>query len=158
MMKIGILSDTHSFIHPQVIKVINQCDFAIHAGDIIDKKTLLLLKPKQRLIAVQGNNDTHLGDLKEVETLDFPSGKIVIEHGHRHGAHQPCHASLRRAYPDAKMIVYGHTHKQVLDQTQTPWVINPGAAGEIRNYGGAKCLVININDSQEWQIKPYMFD
>lgn len=157
MTKIGILSDTHGFIHPEVITLINQCDFAIHAGDIIDFETLNALQPKQKIIAVKGNNDNHLSHLKAVEILDLPAGKIAIEHGHQHGIHQPCHASLRRTYADAKAIIYGHTHKQIIDQTQTPWIINPGAAGEIRNYGGAKCIVITIDDLQEWQIDAFNF-
>jgi putative phosphoesterase len=155
--KIGILSDTHGVVHPGVVEVINQCDIAIHAGDIVDIKVLQKLNPKQKLVAVQGNNDTHLADFREVEMLDLPGGKIVIEHGHKHGHHQPSHDSLRETYPDAKVIVYGHTHKQVIDKDKTPWVINPGAAGEIRNHGGAKCFVIDVSDSQEWIITPYTF-
>ncbi|WP_225879830.1 metallophosphoesterase family protein [Abyssogena phaseoliformis symbiont] len=80
-----------------------------------------------------------------------------MEHGHEHGAHQPSHDSLRAAYPNAKIIIYGHTHKQVIDQEKIPWVINPGAAGQVRNHGSAKCFVLETNHSQEWKITPYMF-
>ncbi|MBW5290354.1 MAG: phosphodiesterase, MJ0936 family [Candidatus Ruthia sp. Asou_11_S2] len=123
--KIGILSDTRGFIHPDIVKLMNQCDIVIHAGDIIDVQTLQALKPKQKLIAIQGNNDAHITHLNLVEKLNLPNGEIVIEHGHEYGAHQPSHDSLRVAYPNAKIIIYGHTHKQVIDQEKTPWVINP---------------------------------
>lgn len=157
MLKLCILSDSHGFIHPEIIQIANQCDIAIHAGDIIDEATLIQLKPKQKLVAIKGNNDDHIASLGKVEFLEFPSGKIAIEHGHLHGHHKPSHESLRATYPDAKIIIYGHTHKQVIDQESTPWVINPGASGDIRNHGGAKCLVLEVSDTQEWSITPYIF-
>ncbi|NYT52584.1 MAG: metallophosphoesterase family protein [Candidatus Vesicomyosocius endoextente] len=155
---IGILSDTHGFIHPNIIKLMNQCDIIIHAGDIIDEKTLQTLKPKQKLIAIQGNNDTHITHLNLIEKLSFSSGNIIIEHGHKHGHHQPSHNSLRSAYPNSKIIIYGHTHKQVIDKIKTPWIINPGAAGKTRNHGGSKCFILKINHFQKWQIIPYIFN
>jgi len=157
-LKIGILSDTHGFIYEEIIHIINQCDIAIHAGDIIDEKTLLLLKPKQMVIAVQGNNDSHLTQLRATESLELPGGILVVDHGHTHGHHKPSHESLRKAYADAKVVIYGHTHKQVIDQDHYPWIVNPGAAGMVRNHGGAKCLVIDIDHAHEWVITPYTFN
>lgn len=156
-IKIGILSDTHGFVHPSIISLISQCDVTIHAGDIINEKTLLTLKPKQLLIAIQGNNDAHLTQLKKVEKLNFPGGLIVVDHGHTHGRKHPCHDSLKNTYPDAKVIIYGHTHKQLIEQGSIPWIINPGAAGEVRNHGGSKCIVLTIESAQNWSIKPYTF-
>ncbi len=153
-MKIGILSDTHGWIHPQIIQLMNNCDQVVHAGDVIDKHTLDVITPK--LTAVRGNNDIHLTQLPTIKTLDLPGGKLAVEHGHQHGWQTPSHESLRRAHATVKAIIYGHTHKQVIDQTQNPWVINPGAAGAVRNHGASKCLVIEANDKQ-WQITPYTF-
>ncbi|SUZ50039.1 uncharacterized protein METZ01_LOCUS2893, partial [marine metagenome] len=158
VLKIGILSDTHGTVHPQIVELINDCDFALHAGDIVDIEVLQKLNPKQEVFAVRGNNDYHITHLEDVEVLSLPGGKIVIEHGHRHGHYEPCHDSLRKSYPDAKAIIYGHTHRQVIDQTKTPWVINPGAAGETRNYDGAKCLMITIDSEKEWGIESHSFD
>lgn len=155
MTKIGILSDTHGWIHPKIIKLMNTCEQIIHAGDVINASTLGVFTVP--LIAVQGNNDTHLTHLPTVETLQLPGGNLVVEHGHQHGWHTPCHDSLRAAHPNAKAIIYGHTHKQIIDKSTTPWVINPGAAGAIRNHGGSKCLVLDVVDAQSWQITPYTF-
>ncbi|WP_428095711.1 metallophosphoesterase family protein [Candidatus Thioglobus sp.] len=157
LLTIGILSDTHGFIHPGIISLINQCDIAIHAGDIIDKESLLLLKPKQKLVAVQGNNDAHLTQFKMVEKIDLPGGFIMVDHGHTHGHAKPSHGSLKNTYADAKMVVYGHSHKQLIEQDSTPWIVNPGAAGNVRNHGGSKCLVLTIISAQNWQIKSHIF-
>ena len=59
MIEVGILSDTHGVIHPEIIKLMNTCDFVIHAGDIVDEASLGVLNPKQKMIAVKGNNDIH---------------------------------------------------------------------------------------------------
>lgn len=156
-LKIGILSDTHGFIHPHIINLFDQCDIVVHAGDIVDDETLCLLRPKHQIVAVQGNNDQHLTELKTTESLELPGGTLVVNHGHLFGHKQPSHDSLREAYPEVKMIVYGHTHKQLIEQDQTPWVVNPGAAGLTRNHGSSKCLLLTINAEQNWHVEPYNF-
>ena len=158
MIKVGILSDTHGVIHPEIIKLMNDCDFVIHAGDIVDEDSLRVLRPKQKMIAVKGNNDLHISSLGEVEMLDLPGGNITVEHGHMHGHIQPSHDSLRDTYPNAKIVVYGHTHKQVIDKEGSTWVVNPGSAGKTRNYGAAKCLKLTIKNNNEWDIEPQIFD
>ncbi len=105
MIKIGILSDTHGVIHPGVIGLMNECDFVIHAGDIVDENSLSALNPKQKMIAVKGNNDQHISSFGEVELVEFPGGNIAIEHGHLHGHVQPSHDSLRATYPDSQVII-----------------------------------------------------
>ena len=116
------------------------------------------INPKQKFIAVKGNNDIHIDTLNEVEVLELPGGNIVIEHGHMHGHFEPSHDSMRETYPEAKAIIYGHTHKQVIDNKELPWVVNPGSAGQIRNYGAAKCLTLTIEDQDEWTIEPHVYD
>lgn len=153
-MRIGILSDSHGWIHPSIINLMNTCDKIIHAGDIIEENTLEAFTVP--LTAVKGNNDGHL-KFSNIETLNLLGGKIVIEHGHKHGWQTPSHESLRQSHPNAKAIIYGHTHKQVIDTESSPWVINPGASGAVRNGGSSKCLVLEISNAQCWQITPYKF-
>ncbi len=159
---VAVVSDTHSFLDPRIIDIVSECDIAVHAGDICGADILESMKPKSgKVYAVTGNNDPycHISNttLPQVLSFDAPGGKISIEHGHVHGAHQPDHNSLREAHSDAKVVIYGHTHKQVIDKEAKPWVINPGAAGKTRNHGGPSCLVIQCSDSSEWKIKKYRF-
>jgi putative phosphoesterase len=153
-MKIGILSDSHGWIHPEIINLMNGCDKIIHAGDIMEVQTLEAFTVP--LIAVRGNNDTHLA-FADVETLTLPGGILAVEHGHEHGWQTPSHDSLRETHANAKMVIYGHTHKQVVDTNTSPWIVNPGASGAVRNKGGSKCLVLTINDAQSWEITPHNF-
>ena len=162
IVTIAVISDTHAHLDPRIIEIISECDIAIHAGDICGADILEKMKPKRgEVIAVTGNNDPycHISNKKlpEVMSVDLPGGKITIEHGHVHGAHKPCHDSLRATHSDAKVIIYGHTHKQVIDKSGAPWVVNPGAAGKTRTHGGPSCLVITCSDVEEWDIKKHRF-
>ena len=120
-VRVAIISDTHSYLSLQIIKLIKQCDIAVHAGDIGCKAILDSMRPKTgKVVAVCGNNDhsyawaedeTHvLEKIPQTTELELPGGKLAVEHGHLHGILTPSHDKLRKAHPYAKAIVYGHTH------------------------------------------------
>jgi putative phosphoesterase len=164
---VAIISDTHASLHDEIKAIIRQCDIAIHAGDICDADILDEMQPKTgRVIAVTGNNDherswpdhqTHLvKELPAVASLELPGGLVKIEHGHVHDMNSPDHQDLREAHPEARLVVYGHTHRKVIDDYKQPWVVNPGAAGAIRTRGGASCLVLTATETL-WKIDSYRF-
>ncbi len=158
-ISVAIISDTHGYLDPRIQQIIQQCDYAIHAGDICGATILEAMQPKQGVIAVAGNNEprcmAHI-PLPTVSELSLPGGIICIEHGHEHGHHTPDHDSLRSKHAHARVIVYGHTHKLIQDKSALPWIINPGAAGQTRTNGGPSCLVLSAND-QHWDIKEFRF-
>jgi len=162
---VGILSDSHGHLDPRVKETVNRCDYIIHAGDIFNAAVLAQLQPSQKLIAVAGNNDypafwaaeefDTVNALADSESLTLPGGKIYTEHGHRLGNH-PDHQQLRKDHPDARLIVYGHTHHRIIDQHATPWVVNPGASGKTRTHGGPSCLILRI-DGDSWSLQEHVF-
>jgi len=160
-LSIGIISDTHAHLDARIIEVLKDCDYAIHAGDICGEDILDAMQPKTGdIFVVTGNNDPfcHIGrDLPQTISLELPNGKISIEHGHLHGHHKPSHDSMRTAHADSRIVIYGHTHKQVVDKEAIPWVINPGAAGITRNHGGPSCLVLHC-DGDNWEIEKIRFE
>jgi putative phosphoesterase len=164
---VAIISDTHAELHPQIEALVRNCDIAIHAGDICDGKVLDSMHPKSgQVIAVAGNNDHERGwpdhqaeqvrALPRIACLELPGGLVKIEHGHIHDMISPDHEDLREAHPEARLVVYGHTHRKVIDDFKTPWVVNPGAAGATRTRGGASCLVLTA-DENLWKIDSYRF-
>ncbi len=160
--KVAVISDTHSYLDPRIAEIIRECDMAVHAGDICGVDVLDLMQPRSgKVIAVAGNNDPycHLTNtaLPEVTRFDVEGETIVVEHGHVHGAQQPSHESLRKTHTDAKLIIYGHTHKKVVDKSARPWVVNPGAAGSTRTNGGPSCLIIECHPNDEWHINEFRF-
>ena len=166
-VRVAILSDTHGYVCPDVLEIVQGCDAAVHAGDIGGSKVLDLLDASVGSThAVRGNNDVPglwAGDeLDMLKTLPWaaeirlPGGTLAVEHGHIHGAMSPDHEKLRSAHPEARVIVYGHTHKLLIDRSNSPWIINPGAAGRIRNQGGPSCLVLNAGPDC-WDIETFRF-
>ncbi len=160
---LGIISDTHAYMDPGILYQIQHCDAVIHAGDICDGAVLDQLEEAcERVIAVTGNNDHErvwpkdqhavVNALPEVVTINLPGGDVAVEHGHRHGMHKPCHSSLRATHPQARMIVYGHTHEAVWDKDKTPWIINPGAAGKTRTQGGPSCVILSAS-AANWELE-----
>lgn len=164
---VAIISDTHAYLDPRIAALVAQADIAIHAGDICACEILESMKPTSgKVVAVAGNNDHSLLCMQEaidtpqrlpdIQTLELPGGIVKIEHGHRHDMHKPEHADLRAAHPEARAVVYGHTHKQVVDQSEDIWVLNPGAAGRTRTRGGPGCLILTANDT-DWQVEAHRF-
>ncbi len=164
---VALVSDTHGYIFPEVLGVVADCDIVVHAGDIMGKHILDDLHARnEQVIAVAGNNDIPerwpeaerdtVIALPRIAELELPGGVVAVEHGHEHGWASPDHAGLRAAHPHAKMIVYGHTHHRMVDKSQDPWIVNPGAAGKVRNNGGPSCLVLTAGE-RSWDIETIKF-
>ncbi len=167
-VSVALISDTHGALHPEIEKLVRQCDIAIHAGDICDGRILDRLQPRSgRVIAVAGNNDherlwpadqrERVRALPQVARIDLPGGIVEIEHGHAHDWMKPSHEDLRNAHPEARLVVYGHTHSKIIDDFRKPWVVNPGAAGATRTHGGPSCLILYASE-QHWRIDSHRFD
>jgi len=160
--KIAIISDTHGYLNPQIAEAIHQCDIAVHAGDVGNAEVIESMRPKLRQVyLVRGNNDTAskwpnhqkdcLHQLHEQITLDLPGGTIAIIHGHKQNPVASRHALLRKKFSFARAIIYGHSHRLCVDQEHEPWVLNPGAAGKARTYGGPSCLILHVSHSH-WHL------
>lgn len=132
-MRLGIISDTHNLLRPQVFEVFRPVDRILHAGDIGDSDILAGLEAIAPVTAVWGNTDDMAMRAKvpEIVETDIEGFRFLVVHGHQLGSPTP--ESLNQAWPDAEVIVYGHTHRPLLtivDQVVT--VMNPGGAGPFR--------------------------
>lgn len=152
-MCVALVADTHGFLDPRLAAVVRDCDLCAHGGDVGNRDVLVALAPRRGVvIAVRGNNDVAgkwpradralLDDLDDEATIDLPGGRLVAVHGDRWPARNR-HTRLRRAFPDAGAVMYGHSHRLVCDRAERPWVLNPGAAGRVRTYGGPSCLILH---------------
>jgi len=166
-LQIAILSDTHGFLDQNVAQVVSSCDIAVHAGDVGGLSVLQNLGPRKKIVlAVRGNNDIPtkwpkteakaLSQMPLEATLDLPGGRLVVTHGDRAGAPKRRHERLRKTFPAARMIVYGHSHRLVCDFDQIPWVVNPGSAGRARTFGGPSCLVLTAG-KKKWRLRRIRF-
>ena len=127
---IGLISDTHGLLRPDVHTALAGVELILHAGDvggdaILDE--LELIAPVQ---AVYGNTDEP-GQPRLVTAIDIVVGGLRIHVSHGHEVGSPTPEKLLAKY-DAEVIVYGHTHKQLVRRGDKSLVVNPGAAGPRR--------------------------
>lgn len=132
-MRLGVISDTHGLLRPEVFDVFKQVDHILHAGDVGEPEILIELEALAPVTAVYGNADGPelRARLRQVAEVELDNFAIVVTHGDQLG--HPTPEALHAAFPKADIIVYGHTHKpllEVVDRTVT--VINPGGAGRPR--------------------------
>lgn len=167
-LTLAILSDTHGYLDPAVADVVRNCDVALHAGDIMGAGVLDQLEPRLgKVIAVRGNNDSpalwhraeahRVHDMPEAVEIHCPGGVIAMEHGHRLATIDSDHFPLAYRYPDARLVVYGHTHRLRLDDDLQPWLLNPGAAGAERTGSGPSCCRLHI-DGSRWRVEMFRFE
>ncbi len=166
-MRIGIVSDTHGALDPRILEAVARCDALVHAGDVGSDAVLDALRAvNDDVTAVLGNNDVRskwvgtpasIDGLLEEATLELPGGTLVVVHGHRVLPAKRRHQRLRALHPDARAVVYGHSHRRVLDLDTSPWVINPGAAGRARTFGGPSACILTAS-VRRWRVESIVFE
>lgn len=81
MIKIGVLSDTHNMLRPQVTAQLSQCKMILHAGDICKTEILEKLKTIAPVRAVRGNNDKEWAKaIPYIDTFDCYGIQILMCH------------------------------------------------------------------------------
>lgn len=126
---VGLISDTHGLVRPEVFPALEGVELILHAGDV-GEGVLEELNAIAPVHAVYGNTDpAGFPGLEEALELDLGGVSVHVSHGHEVGSPDP--EKLLAAY-SADVIVYGHTHKQLVVNVEGRWVINPGAAGAQR--------------------------
>ncbi len=134
-MRLGIISDTHGLLRPEVFTAFEGVDHILHAGDVGPLDLLTELEAIAPVTAVYGNTDGWEGRdrLPQVARVELDGFRIVVTHGDQLGAPTP--EKLHAAFPEAEIIVYGHTHKPLLTLVDVVvTVMNPGGAGQ-RRFG-----------------------
>jgi putative phosphoesterase len=127
---IGLISDTHGLLRPQVHQALAGVELILHAGDVGGDAILDELALIAPVLAVFGNTDPP-GDPRLSELIERIIGGVSIHVSHGHEVGSPTPARLLARYP-AQVIVYGHTHRQLVSRAEERLVVNPGAAGARR--------------------------
>ena len=148
-MRIGLVADTHcpEFVErlpDELFEALAGVDLVLHAGDVNARSTLNELARIAPVEAVRGDHDGALPDLPATRELTLEGKRIVLVHGQRPrwieepntllwtlslGLFRPntgLPRSLRRRFPGADVIVYGHTHRADVTEVEGALVVNPG--------------------------------
>jgi uncharacterized protein len=129
-MKLGLISDTHNYLDPRVLKVFEGVEHILHAGDVGLQMLLVELQQIAPVTAVYGNTDEGL-PLRETERITLAGKKFLIHHIVTPGLGSPRIDSLLHTdRPD--VVMFGHTHKPYAEWVDGMLYFNPGSAGKKR--------------------------
>ena len=150
---VGLISDTHGLLRPEVHQALQGVDLILHAGDVGGQEILDELRIIAPVHAVYGNTDP-TWDPNLAKEIVLPIGNIDVHLSHGHELGSPTPKKLAEAYSQ-RVIVYGHTHKQLVTTVGEQLVINPGAAGQRRFNLSPSVARLTITDGKpEVEIVP----
>jgi putative phosphoesterase len=128
-MEIGIISDTHSLVRPEVYAAFEGVDLILHAGDIGSHDVILELEPIAPVKAVAGNVDTDLSHRFE-ENTSFSLENYAIHL--QHILHDIPEENAVTDSPISEIFIFGHSHQPMNRQVGSALYFNPGSAGPRR--------------------------
>ena len=154
LMRIGVIADTHcpEFLEElpaAVLERLRGVDLILHAGDVGDHQTLERLRELAPVEAVRGDHDAKLRGLPLRRLVEVGGRRIAVIHGNRSRLlEEPITLVatftlglvwlrlglgrwLRRQFPEADVIVYGHTHRAFVEEVDGALVFNPGAVYQV---------------------------
>lgn len=147
--RVGVIADTHcpEFLErlpARVFEVFDSTDLILHAGDIDGEGTLAELRRMAPVEAVRGDHDRSLGALPVSREIVIRGKRIVVVHGNRSRwleepntlawtlslgyfrPHRGLARALKRRFPNADAIVFGHTHRAHVETIDGVLLFNPG--------------------------------
>ena len=137
-MRVLVLSDTHSprrwkACPPALLPHLGAADVILHAGDVCTPDVLDLLSTFAPVHVVMGNNDVpDVGEWGATETLEVELEGVRIGMIHDSGQREGRAARLRRRFPTADLVVFGHSHIPLDETAEGVRILNPGSPTDRR--------------------------
>jgi len=139
MSVIGVISDTHGLLRPEAGTALHGVEMILHAGDIGKPEILAELSKIAPVTAVRGNNDT--GDwarnIPDFQRLEIGGISIYMLHDLKE------FNSADEAI-DADVLIFGHSHKPMIEEREGVLHLNPGSAGPRRFKLPVTIALLNV--------------
>lgn len=144
MHKIGILSDTHGLLRPEVAEALQGCEMILHGGDINKQKILDELGKIAPVQVVRGNNDKEWAEhLPESLTLEAFGLNIFMVHNKK---------SIPKDMQDIDLVVYGHSHRYEERELNGVYYLNPGSCGPRRFHQEITLAILYVEDDGSFKV------
>ena len=141
--RIGVISDTHGLLRPEVFDAFQDVELILHAGDIGGDDVLIELQTIAPVLAVRGNMDYGAW------MTDIPASREVTLGKHRiFLVHDPAHVAFDPETGGFQGVVFGHTHRPHLETHAGVLLLNPGSAGHRRKHYPVSLALLNIRDGR----------
>jgi len=154
-VKVVVVSDTHirrgstRRLPEELYRVLEGADLVLHAGDVVVPEVLDDLQRFAPLHAVQGNNDVAELTAALPEQLDLDVEGVGIGMIHDSGPRKGRENRMRRRFPDARVVVFGHSHIPLADDgIDGQLLFNPGSPTERRRQPFHTYGLLEIADGE----------
>jgi putative phosphoesterase len=140
---IGVISDTHGYVAPAVLKAFADADLILHAGDIGEPDVLKALKNIAPLVAVRGNMDfgKWANCLPQEDTVEI--GGTCI-----HVIHDVQRLRTGEMSSGVSAIVFGHSHRRLARETEGIYYLNPGSASYPKYGESASVALLHLQNGK----------
>ena len=138
VMKIGIISDTHGLLIPEVTKALEGCEAILHGGDITGPEIIEKLESIAPVYVVRGNGDRDWAEHIPL-FLDFELAGLRVYMTHRK-------KDLPDDLSEYDLVVFGHSHKYEESRHGKTLLLNPGSCGPRRFHQAITMVIAGIAD------------
>ena len=138
--KIGIISDTHGLLRPEVMEILKTCDCIFHGGDINKPEILDQLRSLASIYAVRGNNDKEWAE-GFARTLRFSIEGVEFFMTHNK-------KDVAWNLENVQVVIFGHTHKYLEQKIDGRLWLNPGSCGRRRFDQEITMAVMTVEDGK----------
>jgi uncharacterized protein len=149
---VGLISDTHGLLRAEALEALRGSDLIVHAGDVGDRTIIERLVAIAPTTVVRGNIDAgaHAGAWPETAELDIGGIRLYV-------VHDVGTLNLDPVTAGYSAVIYGHSHKPLIETRSGVLFINPGSAGPRRfrlpisvgvlhlDGGAMSARIINLN-------------
>ena len=143
MKKIGVISDTHGLLRPEVKKIFKDCDLIIHAGDVGKSEILSSLSTLAPIHVVRGNADYGKWCARIFHDMFVEVEKTLI-----YVVHDDALLNLDPQKAGIKVVISGHTHIAKIKKHKGILYFNPGSAGPRRYMNPITVGMMLINKDE----------
>lgn len=145
MHRIGIISDTHGLLRPEVLAALKGCEMILHGGDINKQEILDRLSEIAPIVVVRGNNDKEWAEhLPITVTGELCGIKYFMVHNKK---------QIPKDLAGNSLVVYGHSHKYDFKEENGVTYFNPGSCGPRRFNQEITLGIMKVEDNQEFHIE-----
>jgi putative phosphoesterase len=126
-MRVGVISDTHGLLRAEAVEALHGVELILHAGDVGDAAILEVLGGIAPVTAIRGNVDTH-GACALLPAVEY----VTVADTHIYMLHDVGGLDLDPGSAGIGVVVYGHSHKPLIERRKGVLFFNPGSAGPRR--------------------------
>lgn len=150
-MLVVVLADTHiprraKGLPAALAPYLERADLILHAGDLLVEDVLYELEAYAPVRAVVGNVDGW--DVRLPETQEFEVAGVPVAMIHDSGTKKGRRNRMRRRFPAARVVVFGHSHIPWLEDEDGLLLLNPGSPTDRRRQPDHTFALLHIEDGE----------